>query len=149
MAAGAIIRALGWLVRHSHDEEHDKDGDILREMVVNARDELDAFGAATVNHRHEVGMLLAEIERLKAEVARLESLLDDADQVTQDALGHLRAAKDGEIDRLRRALAAGPARLRKQAGRCRGSQRAECLSVAAEEVEHAQAEAMKEDGDGK
>ena len=33
MSAGAIIRALGWLVRHSHDEEHDKDGDILREMV--------------------------------------------------------------------------------------------------------------------
>lgn len=136
MAAGAIIRALGWLVRHSHDEEHDKDGDILREMVVNARDELDAFGAATVNHRHEVGMLLAEIERLKAEVARLESLLDDADQVTQDALGHLRAAKDGEIDRLRRALAAGPAALY--------ADRSHLANSFAADVEDAQADAMKE-----
>ena len=92
--------------------------------------------AATVNHRHEVGMLLAEIERLKAEVARLESLLDDADQVTQDALGHLRAAKDGEIDRLRRALAAGPAALY--------ADRSHLANSFAADVEDAQADAMKE-----
>lgn len=78
MAAGAIIRALGWLVRHSHDEEHDKDGDILREMVVEARDELDAFGAATVNHRHEVAALLAEAADLRAKIAEAERQRDDA-----------------------------------------------------------------------
>lgn len=30
----ALRPVLGWLVRHSHDEEHDKDGDVLREMFV-------------------------------------------------------------------------------------------------------------------
>ena len=150
MSAGAIIRALGWLVRHSHDEEHDKDGDILREMVVNARDELDAFDAATINHRHEVAALLAEIERLKAEVVRLSvdnmkwrqrvkakeaqealtpeiraafAAIPDMDREAAAALPaalaeverwkmhHFQVVKDNR--RLRRALAAGPAALRK------------------------------------
>ena len=86
MAAGAIIRALGWLVRHSHDEEHDKDGDVLREMVVEARNELDAFGAATINHRHEVAALLAEIERLR-EYERMHG-------VRSNEIGKLKTERD-------------------------------------------------------
>jgi hypothetical protein len=41
--------------------------------------------------------LQAENTRLRDEVDRLRSLLDDADQVTQDALGHQRAAFEGRL----------------------------------------------------
>lgn len=82
--------------------------------------------AATVNHRHEVGMLLAEIERLR-EYERMHG-------VRSNEIGKLRQ----ENASLRRALAAGPAALRAGAPSLWSGE------SAAREVEAAQVDAMKE-----
>ncbi len=102
-----------------------------------------------VNQRHEIGMLLGEIARLKAEVERLRK--SEADLIQWIFDGGQRAGIEpadlsptevltrmsDDLAAHKRALAAGPAALHYRS--------CDCCSI----VEAAQAEAMKEDGDGK
>ena len=81
----------------------------------------------------------AEIARLKAEVERLAYELT----IVRRNLDCARDDHDADLAAHKRALAAGPAAVRKQAGRCKGSKRSECLIDAAEIVVAAQVAAMK------
>jgi hypothetical protein len=52
-----VLALIAWVVRHSHDEHHDEDGDRMREDAVRAKEQMDSERA----QRRE---LLAAFERV-------------------------------------------------------------------------------------
>ena len=129
-----VITALESALRQ-HEERYGVDGLIKSHIE-----------AATIDHRHETGKLLAEIAALKAEVARQHAdnlmltkagraLLFDRFVSAEQRLNEAHA----EIAALTRALAAGPAALRSNRLIVAASER----EPVARAVEAAQEAAMK------